>query len=333
MRVTCTIIVFSIFALVTTPVTSWRSWRAGAGAAAVSLTIRFPQFALTQQSLDAGQILPRRSQLGDGLGLSGGELKAQPEDLLGQFILPLVQFRRILIAHFFNSLGHQSAPARLTKRVRIGSLCAASCIASCAVARSTPAISNITRPGFTTATHFSGAPFPLPMRVSAGFLVNGLSRKIRIQSFPPRLMNRVMATRDASICRSVIHAGSSALSPYSPKESSPPRQALPLRRPRCCFRYFTFFGINIVVVPYTLPSNNPQRLKRPRARPLFSVRALERFRLDTPSTSRQSRRKKCEPRQNQNRCPRAASAAAAALASTIPCARFPRRSNGRRRGP
>src|ERR1700693_5851761 len=173
-RVTFTIIVFSIFALVTTPVTSWRSWRAGAGAAAVSLTICFPQFTLAQESLDAGQILPRRSQLRHSLGLPGRELKAQPEHLLGQFILPLVQFRRILIAHFFDSLRHQSAPARLTKRVRIGSLCAASCIASCAVARSTPAISNITRPGFTTATHFSGAPLPLPMRVSAGFLVNGL---------------------------------------------------------------------------------------------------------------------------------------------------------------
>src|SRR6202158_4624428 len=142
----------------------------------------------------------------------------------------------------------------------MGSLCAARVIASFAVARSTPAISNITRPGFTTATHFSGAPFPFPMRVSAGFLVNGLSGKIPIQSFSPRLMKRVMATREASICGSVIHAGSSALRPYSPKESSPPRQALPLRRPRCCFRYFTFFGINIVVDPYTLPSNNRRAL-------------------------------------------------------------------------
>jgi hypothetical protein len=51
------------------------------------------------------------------------------------------------------------------------------------------------------------------MRVSAGFLVNGLSGKIRIQSFPPRLMKRVIATREASIWRSVIQAGSMALSP------------------------------------------------------------------------------------------------------------------------
>src|SRR5882672_2715480 len=92
--------------------------------------------------------------------------------------------------------------------VGIGSLFAANPIASLAVASSTPAISNMMRPGFTTATHFSGAPLPLPMRVSAGFLVNGLSGKIRIHNFPPRLMKRVIATRDASICRSVIHAHS-----------------------------------------------------------------------------------------------------------------------------
>ena len=39
----------------------------------------------------------------------------------------------------------------------------------------TPASSNITRPGLTTATQPSGEPLPEPMRVSAGFLVNGLS--------------------------------------------------------------------------------------------------------------------------------------------------------------
>jgi len=64
-------------------------------------------------------------------------------------------------------------------------------------------------------------------------------------------MNRVIATRDASICRSVIHAHSMAFNPYSPNAKSPPRQALPLRRPRICFLYFTFFGINIAV--FSLP--------------------------------------------------------------------------------
>src|SRR5207245_5661478 len=139
--------------------------------------------------------------------------------------------------------------------VGIGSLFAANPIASLAVASSTPAISNMMRPGFTTATHFSGAPLPLPMRVSAGFLVNGLSGKIRIHNFPPRLMNRVIATREASICRSVIHAFSMAFSPYSPNAKSPPRHALPLRRPRICFLYFTFFGINIVLFSLSLAAS------------------------------------------------------------------------------
>ena len=37
---------------------------------------------------------------------------------------------------------------------------------------------------------------PEPIRVSAGFLVAGLSGKIRIQILPPRLTERVMARRE-----------------------------------------------------------------------------------------------------------------------------------------
>ena len=47
-----------------------------------------------------------------------------------------------------------------------------------ASASGTPAISNRMRPGLTTATQWSGAPLPEPMRTSAGFLVTGLSGKI-----------------------------------------------------------------------------------------------------------------------------------------------------------
>jgi hypothetical protein len=83
-------------------------------------------------------------------------------------------------------------------------------MASRASASFTPASSNITRPGFTTATQPSGFPLPEPMRVSAGFFVTGLSGKIVIQTLPPRRMCRVIATRAASIWRFVIQPGSIA---------------------------------------------------------------------------------------------------------------------------
>ena len=59
---------------------------------------------------------------------------------------------------------------------------AASLSASFAVSSETPAISNITLPGFTGATQYSTAPFPLPIRVPIGLLVIGLSGKILIQT-------------------------------------------------------------------------------------------------------------------------------------------------------
>ena len=86
-------------------------------------------------------------------------------------------------------------------------------MASRASGSGTPDSSNITRPGFTTATQPSGLPLPEPMRVSAGFFVTGLSGKMLIQTFPPRRMCRVIATRAASICRLVIQPGSSASRP------------------------------------------------------------------------------------------------------------------------
>src|SRR6056297_2653242 len=102
------------------------------------------------------------------------------------------------------------------------------------------------RPGFTTATQNSGLPLPEPMRVSAGFLVTGLSGNTLIQTLPPRLIERVMAIRAASIWRAVSQPGSSAWIPYSPKWRPEPPLVRPFVRPRWCLRWATWRGISMV---------------------------------------------------------------------------------------
>src|SRR5262245_51548103 len=105
------------------------------------------------------------------------------------------------------------------------------------------------RPGRTTATHISGLPLPEPMRVSAGFWVTGLSGKTLIHTLPPRRMWRVMAIRAASIWRAVIHPGSRAWMPKSPKLTSVAPFETPFIRPRWCLRCATLRGINMSLVP------------------------------------------------------------------------------------
>src|SRR6266403_4983553 len=82
--------------------------------------------------------------------------------------------------------------------------------------------------------------------------------------------------------------------------------------------------------PLLFPFTQPRRFRVPSEswKPSWA-----RFRPGRPSTSRQSPRKWCWLPRCRNRCPRAASAAAAAPAGTIPCARFPRHSDGLPRAP
>src|SRR5215212_7233116 len=132
----------------------------------------------------------------------------------------------------------------------MGSFWAARFMASRANDSSTPLISNITRPGLTTATYASGVPLPLPMRVSAGFLVTGLWGKMLIQTFPPRRIFLVIAIRAASIWRLVIQAGSNACSPNSPNCTSVPPLAWPRILPLWGFLYLSFLGTSISLPPH-----------------------------------------------------------------------------------
>src|ERR1700690_2622774 len=149
-------------------------------------------------------------RLGRGLGRSLGGLGSLCLLGLGRCL----RFGGLPGRHRFSP-----APVRATNFVAIESFAEPRRIASLAVARSTPSISNRMRPGLILATQYSGAPLPEPMRTSAGFLETGTSGKTRIQTRPARFMWRVMARRAASISRALSRSGSRALRPYSPKLS------------------------------------------------------------------------------------------------------------------
>src|SRR5262245_18692282 len=132
------------------------------------------------------------AELLEAVSVTHGHLKAQAEELLLdlrhlRIQLLVVQVPDLLWFHIYSTC------SRATHLVAIGSLWAARRMADSATSRVTPSISNKTFPGRITATHCSGAPLPFPIRVSAGFLVIGLSGNRRIQTLPPRLMKRVMA--------------------------------------------------------------------------------------------------------------------------------------------
>src|SRR4051812_10381251 len=168
---------------------------------------------LSLHGLDAREIAAHRAHLVRVLELPHRLLDAHPEQLIGQFAFLRAELLGGEVAQFGGLHSIFSSAKRVANLVMIGSFAAASRIASRASFSLTPSISNSTRPGRTTQTHWSGAPLPLPIRVSCGFLVIGLSGNTRGQIFPPRAMKRVIATRAASIWRAVSQQGSSALSP------------------------------------------------------------------------------------------------------------------------
>src|SRR5207248_8734663 len=194
--------------------------------------------SLTRDRQRPGHITPRIPQGGGVVELARCMLEPQTEELPARGGDVLAQLGIAQIAQ----LRGLHTSSRITNLVRTGSLCPARRMASRASGSGTPASSNITRPGLTTATHPSGEPLPDPIRVSAGFLVNGLSGKMLIQTFPPRLILRVIAIRAASIWRLVIQPASRDFNPYSPNWTVVPPLATPAMRPRCCLRCLTRFG-------------------------------------------------------------------------------------------
>src|SRR6185436_754883 len=88
--------------------------------------------------------------------LTCGPLKAQIELLLLELEDLVLEFVWSHGSYVTDLHIHALYPMRATKRVLIGSLAAASRIASRAVPSSTPSTSNMMRPGFTLHAHHSG---------------------------------------------------------------------------------------------------------------------------------------------------------------------------------
>src|SRR5438270_493988 len=214
------------------------------------LTASGGQRTLARHRERAREIALGPREPGGVVEFAAGIGEAQAEDLFAQLG---ELFCELCVLHVPELFGlHGGASRQSSRRTNFdftGSLCAASLIASRASGSETPASSNITRPGLTTATHPSGDPLPEPMRVSAGFFVTGLSGKTLIQTLPPRLILRVIAIRAASIWRLVSQPLSSALSPYSPNCTLTCPREIPRRRPRCCLRCLTRLGDSISAHP------------------------------------------------------------------------------------
>ena len=140
-------------------------------------------FTKVMKEMSAGDSAENRSK----------QLEAQIEELLLQLHDLIIELGgghavKLVLLHYASPPSLVFAVSRAMILVFSGSLGWARRRASRASASATPLISKSTRPGFTTATQYSGEPLPEPIRVSAGFSVIGLSGKILLQPWPPRLV-------------------------------------------------------------------------------------------------------------------------------------------------
>src|ERR1700761_8766412 len=134
------------------------------GTAASLFRLRLGGALLLRHRADTGDVAADLAHPRCVLELTGRPLEAQVEALLLElhhFVVELIDGHVAQVVRFEHGELRHSA-MRATKRVLIGSLAAASNSASLAIWTGTPPISNMTRPGFTRATHNSGEPLPEP---------------------------------------------------------------------------------------------------------------------------------------------------------------------------
>gem|GEM_PF-6859191 len=132
-----------------------------------------------KHGLDSSNIFFQESKLCRVFKSANTVLKAQLKKTFAQFGIFLQKIFNRKRAQFF--CFHIELLLLMTV-VGKGNLKLANLNASMANSSGIPFISYKILPGRIVATQYSGDPFPLPMRVSAGFLVIGLSGNMRIHS-------------------------------------------------------------------------------------------------------------------------------------------------------
>src|SRR5215213_4450092 len=147
------------------------------------LTLLVLPLFLIQDGQEPGDVLPNLLELSRVLQLSGFVLEAQIEELSPRSSKAPLELLDVQLAHLRHL--HDCAPPRTRKRVFIGSFWAAKAIASRARSSLTPLISNITRPGLTTATY--PAALDLPGHSYSGGLYLPVRDPRRLQRLQPVL--------------------------------------------------------------------------------------------------------------------------------------------------
>src|SRR5436309_1960254 len=133
---------------------------------------------LAEHSLDARQVALGLADLHRVGELGGGPPQAEVEKLVGELVLARAQLDVAQVTHFL--------PFHLTL------LGARPLLARCARSAAPLPPDSVGPPDhpppLLPSPRISAEPLPLPIRVSAGFLVSGLSGKMRTHTRPPRLM-------------------------------------------------------------------------------------------------------------------------------------------------